>query len=305
MNPKIFNSIVVSLLIGGTVGAHGAKADFRNVKVYVSQSYQLEYSIGAIQTASVSAGKPNGGWSPIPFGVKNPSSITGGTNLGDTWPMTSSESIVLSEGAAIRFALEISTNDTGISATSYADDAPASVDLVDASNGTVLATMCSMSTVQNANWTSGKAMADYFDVPSSLAGHTAYVRLTVGWNGSGTPTYDAWASTGSDGLAYAAILGTVGKQVGPASPIASDIQLTNSPNPVVNYTSIDVRNMAEVSSLKVYDVLGREIADLTGSLTSASVQQVRFDATNLVSGNYFYRLSSAVGVVQRQMIVKH
>jgi len=43
-------------------------------------------------------------------------------------------------------------------------------------------------------------------------------------------------------------------------------------------------------TLKVYDVLGNEIATLVNKEKSAGEYEVEFDATALPSGIYFYRL---------------
>ncbi|OGU65080.1 MAG: hypothetical protein A2W30_05195 [Ignavibacteria bacterium RBG_16_36_9] len=45
-------------------------------------------------------------------------------------------------------------------------------------------------------------------------------------------------------------------------------------------------------TIKVYDILGREVATLVNEEKPAGTYQVSFDASSLSSGIYFYRLKS-------------
>ena len=78
----------------------------------------------------------------------------------------------------------------------------------------------------------------------------------------------------------------------------SDYKLSqNFPNPfnpttIINY-SIGVKNgSSEFVSLKVYDVLGREVATLINQHQSAGSYSVEFNSAKLTSGVYFYELRS-------------
>jgi len=70
----------------------------------------------------------------------------------------------------------------------------------------------------------------------------------------------------------------------------------NYPNPFNPSTKITF-NLAVDSkvSLKVFDVLGQEVANLVTSNMTAGVHEVNFNAVNLNSGVYFYRID-ATGV---------
>jgi hypothetical protein len=58
-------------------------------------------------------------------------------------------------------------------------------------------------------------------------------------------------------------------------------------------------------SLKVYDVLGREVATLVNARQSAGVYVANFDAAALPSGMYFYRLQAgSFSKTRKMMLIK-
>ena len=72
----------------------------------------------------------------------------------------------------------------------------------------------------------------------------------------------------------------------------------NYPNPFNPATTINyaIPNPGFVS-LKVYDVLGKEVANLVSQEMAAGYYSINFDGSNLGSGVYFYRIESE-GFVQ-------
>ena len=58
-----------------------------------------------------------------------------------------------------------------------------------------------------------------------------------------------------------------------------------------------------LSVLKVYDVLGNEVATLVDEYRSAGSYEVEFDASELSSGVYFYRLQAGKYVQSKKMIL--
>jgi len=80
----------------------------------------------------------------------------------------------------------------------------------------------------------------------------------------------------------------------------------NYPNPFNPTTTIgyDLPS-ASMVTLKVYDILGREVTTLVNSVGPAGKHVVRFDGANLPSGFYFYKLQTpAFTSTRRMMLVK-
>ncbi|MBC8042386.1 MAG: T9SS type A sorting domain-containing protein [Rhizobacter sp.] len=78
----------------------------------------------------------------------------------------------------------------------------------------------------------------------------------------------------------------------------------NYPNPFNPSTTISY-SIALASSVRlvVYDVLGREVATLISAKQAAGNYRVNFNASNLSSGVYFYRLQSGANVQTRKMLL--
>ncbi|MEP5943383.1 MAG: T9SS type A sorting domain-containing protein, partial [Balneola sp.] len=55
------------------------------------------------------------------------------------------------------------------------------------------------------------------------------------------------------------------------------------------------------TTLKVYDILGREVATLLNENMSSGSHDISFDGSNLSSGIYIYRLSSKGTTITRRM----
>jgi len=78
----------------------------------------------------------------------------------------------------------------------------------------------------------------------------------------------------------------------------------NYPNPFNPSTSI-AYHIARNSNvtLKVYDVLGREVATLVNGEKSPGTYEVKFDGSNLTSGMYLYRLQAGNTVISKKMLL--
>ncbi|MBU0520580.1 T9SS type A sorting domain-containing protein [bacterium] len=78
----------------------------------------------------------------------------------------------------------------------------------------------------------------------------------------------------------------------------------NYPNPFNPVTTISYQlpNAAQIS-LKVYDIAGREVAELVNGYQAAGAYEMLFDASGLASGSYIYRLKTTDFSVSRQMVL--
>jgi hypothetical protein len=87
--------------------------------------------------------------------------------------------------------------------------------------------------------------------------------------------------------------------------IAREFELSqNYPNPFNPTTQItfSLKNSSSIT-LKVYDVLGKEIATLADGVHSAGVYTARFDALHLSGGVYFYTLKTSEGFVETKKML--
>ena len=64
-----------------------------------------------------------------------------------------------------------------------------------------------------------------------------------------------------------------------------------------------VRGVLSNVTLKVYDILGKEITTLINKQQKSGSYEVNFDASNLSSGVYYYQLKSGEFVETKKMII--
>lgn len=99
--------------------------------------------------------------------------------------------------------------------------------------------------------------------------------------------------------------GEVGVDNEPASDVLEDFKLyQNYPNPFNPVTMIKYQIPKEFFvSVKVYDIIGNEVAVLVNKQQKAGYYELQFDAGSLSSGVYFYRLTSEDFVLTKKMIL--
>lgn len=81
----------------------------------------------------------------------------------------------------------------------------------------------------------------------------------------------------------------------------------NYPNPFNPSTTIrySIPNTAssQITTLKIYDILGNEVAVLLNKIQPYGNYEIKFDGSNLASGVYFFRLSSGKFIQTKKMIL--
>lgn len=87
------------------------------------------------------------------------------------------------------------------------------------------------------------------------------------------------------------------------SPISFALS-QNYPNPFNPSTMISYQLPANSHvSLKIYDVLGREVETLVNERQTVGIHSVTFEAVNLPSGVYFYRLQASLFTQTKKLVV--
>ena len=113
-----------------------------------------------------------------------------------------------------------------------------------------------------------------------------------------------WLGIGSVGLVKKDIVTSVKddhrQDLGPGDFVLSQ----NYPNPFNPTTTIDYSiPKSGFVKLKVYNLLGQQVADLFNGNERAGKHHVVFDASKLASGVYYYKLESNNNVLVKKMLL--
>ncbi len=119
------------------------------------------------------------------------------------------------------------------------------------------------------------------------------------------PMYNGYSITAHPGQTNVNFNFTLTDVEGQPSSIPDKYSLSqNYPNPFNPVTAIkySIPNEGFVS-LKIYNVLGSEVATLVNEFKNAGSYNVSFNAENLSSGVYYYKLKSGTFVETKKMIL--
>ncbi|MBK8553215.1 MAG: T9SS type A sorting domain-containing protein [Ignavibacteria bacterium] len=80
----------------------------------------------------------------------------------------------------------------------------------------------------------------------------------------------------------------------------------NYPNPFNPSTEIRYSLIENgFTSLKIYDLTGKEIANLVNEMQTPGRYEVKFDGSNFASGVYFYKITAGnFSAVKRMFLIK-
>ncbi len=133
---------------------------------------------------------------------------------------------------------------------------------------------------------------------SAYAGQTVIIEVVDAFEGSW-----GWLAVDEIQITNATVTGVKENQ----STVPAQFELSqNYPNPFNPTTTIhfDIQNSGYYS-LKVYNLLGEEVSTLLNGIKSTGRYSVKFDASNLTSGIYIYRLSgSNVNLTRKMLLIK-
>ena len=87
----------------------------------------------------------------------------------------------------------------------------------------------------------------------------------------------------------------------PFNPVTT-IQFSIPPDPGTGPDRTDLVH-GHATSLRVYDLLGREVATLVNEMKQPGTYTVQFDASGLTSGVYFYKLSTGNFLQTRKLVL--
>lgn len=104
------------------------------------------------------------------------------------------------------------------------------------------------------------------------------------------------------GTLYGEVTGTA--QTDPISLPKRALLKQNYPNPFnptteIQFTVVD----RQLTIIKVFDVLGRDVATLVNEVKEPGTYTVEFDGSNLASGVYFYRLAAGDFVASKRIVL--
>ncbi|MCB0721127.1 MAG: T9SS type A sorting domain-containing protein [Ignavibacteriae bacterium] len=147
-------------------------------------------------------------------------------------------------------------------------------------------------------------VSDHAFKPGDIGDYLSSIGITA----LGNKLFTTWFSTKSGSHKFWAasiVIDSTSSVSTISSEIPSEYKLSqNYPNPFNPSTKITFSLPTnDHVSLKVFDITGKEVAVLVNESLNPGLYEVRFDAENLPSGMYFYRLTSDNFSETKKMVV--
>jgi len=115
--------------------------------------------------------------------------------------------------------------------------------------------------------------------------------------------WSAFGNLGGSNISWKSAEGSQGSEQVSQTPLEFKL-LGNYPNPFNPATKISYQLPSDsYVTLKVYDILGREVSILVNNPVSAGSHTVEFNASNLPSGVYVYRLQSGSYSGEKKLVI--
>jgi hypothetical protein len=137
----------------------------------------------------------------------------------------------------------------------------------------------------------------YYDVRYVYSGQCDYVNYT-------TESDMAFVSTFADESLLSQLDNSSSNKKVVAKEVPSNYSISNYPNPFNPTTTINYQLPSDgMITLKVYDVIGKEVATLVNAHRAAGTYNVEFNASGLPSGIYIYRLNANNFTESKKMLL--
>jgi Peptidase M30. len=127
----------------------------------------------------------------------------------------------------------------------------------------------------------------------------------LGWYNRADPNYGKPVSHENLLLTASIAVPTAVIEVATQTNVPQQYKLEqNYPNPFNPSTTIKFQMPSKgFVKLKIYDMIGREVATLVDGFQEAGTHDVKFDASNLPSGVYFYRITTGTYAATKKLVL--
>ncbi len=143
--------------------------------------------------------------------------------------------------------------------------------------------------------------------------NTSHKLGQLGYKSMSSVTYTIWEDSSANGRInlfgkgrYEIVVGVEddNKSIPTEFTLSQNYPNPFNPSTTINYSiPLNINSESQVVTLKIYDILGRELATLIDKEQMQGNYTVKFDANQLTSGMYFYKLQYGSSVKTRKMML--